>query len=113
LVEDEASLAEQLRTCDLLSLPVLTSAAQMMARTLANLCRLLFPSRVMISGPMAPNPAYWAYFEAAFHQEGLLGGIPSPPLLHAAASEALCIHGAAEPLLTRAVEHLLREGTSA
>jgi transcriptional regulator of PTS gene len=113
LVEDEARLAEQLRACDLLSLPVMASAAQMMAQTLANLCRLLFPSRVMVSGPLAANAAYWTCFKAAFRKQGLLSGIPSPPLLHAAASDTLCIHGAAEPLLTRAVEHLLRDGPSA
>lgn len=110
LVEDEATLATQLRDRDLVALPAMTVAAELVARTLANLCRLLFPQRVMVSGPLASNAAYWAQFDALFRQEGLLGGLALPPLLHEPASEALGIQGAAEPLLTLAVEGLLRGG---
>lgn len=110
LVEDEARLAEQLRGRDLVALPAMDLAAELVARTLANLCRLLFPQRVMVSGPLASNAAYWAHFDALFRREGLLGGLALPPLLHEPASEALGIQGAAEPLLTRAVEELLRGG---
>jgi transcriptional regulator of PTS gene len=110
LVEDEAQLAGQLHDKDLAGLPAMTEAAALVARALANLCRLLFPERVMISGPLAANAAYWARLDASFRQEGLLGGLSLPPLLHAPANESLGIHGAAEPLLTRAVERLLRSG---
>ncbi|MFC7554766.1 ROK family protein [Pseudoroseomonas wenyumeiae] len=79
LVEDEAGLAAQLRDRDLLALPAMAEAAELVARALANLCRLLFPQRVMVSGPLASNPGYWAHFDALFRQEGLLGGLSCRP----------------------------------
>jgi transcriptional regulator of PTS gene len=112
LVEDEARLAEQFPGLDLLARPAMAAATGLVARALANLCRLLFPERILVSGPLAANAAYWARFDAVFRQEGLLRGLSLPPLVHEPASETLGIHGAAEPLLTRAVERMLHGGAA-
>ncbi len=108
LVEDEAVLASQVADRNLVALPAMAEAAGLVARALANVCRLLFPERVLVSGPLAANPALWAEFAALYQREGMIGGLALPPLRHEAASEALGIEGAAAPLLTRAVEQLLR-----
>lgn len=107
LGEDEADLALQLRRCDIAALPEMVAAAKLMARAMANLCRLLFPDNVLISGPLVANAAYWALFEAAFRQEGPLGGLRLPVLQYEPAAPGHLLRGAASPLLIRAMEALL------
>ncbi len=105
---DEAGLALHLRGRDIAALPEMVAAAELMAQALANLCRLLFPDTVLISGPLVANAAYWALFEAAFRKEGLLGRLPLPVLQYEPAAPGHLLRGAASPLLTRAVGALLR-----
>lgn len=110
LGEDEARLSEQLSTCDLMSLPEIDQAARVLARALANACRLLFPNRIIVSGPFVANAQLWAHFDALFRAEGTLEGMAMPQLASERANPVFEIHGAAAPLLSRAVEALLRAG---
>lgn len=107
LPDDEATLGPQLRQHDLLAHPPAEAAARLMARTLANLCRLLFPQRLLVCGPLLENEPYRRHFEASFREETLLRGLALPPLLHAPADEMLAVRGAAAPLLERAAGDML------
>jgi transcriptional regulator of PTS gene len=108
LGEDEAVLGDQLATRDLVSLPEIDAAARILARALANACRLLFPQRIVVSGPLVANPRLWAHFATLFQAEGGMEGVAMPALSSVRASPAYEIRGAAAPLLSRAVEALLR-----
>ncbi|AMJ63213.1 ROK family protein [Bosea sp. PAMC 26642] len=107
LGEDEDGLAEALPACDLLGVPEVKEAARILARALANVCRLLFPSRIVVSGPLVANAALWAHFDALFRQEGAMEGLAVPQLSAVRASQSYEIHGAAAPLLGRAARALL------
>ncbi|MGO4403766.1 ROK family protein [Bosea sp. RAF48] len=109
LDQDEIRLARQLAGLDLLSLPEIDMAAQLLARALANACRLLFPARIAVSGPFSANPQLWARFNTLFRAEGTMDGFSVPDLSGVPASHLYEIHGAAAPLLSRAAEALLLE----
>lgn len=108
LGEDEARLSEQLAHCDLASLPEIDVAAQVLARALANACRMFFPARIIVSGPFIANAALWARFDALLRAEGAMQGLALPHLISVRASRHFEIHGAAAPLLSRAVAALLK-----
>jgi transcriptional regulator of PTS gene len=108
LGEDEQDLARQLRERDVLAVPAVAEAARLVARALVNLCLLLFPDRVMISGPLVGNAACRALFESDCRAEGMICGRPLPSLHYVSAGAAYLVRGAASPLLTQAVESLLR-----
>lgn len=107
LGEDEDGLAEALPACDLLAVSDIREATRILARALANVCRLLFPSRIIVSGPLVANAALWAHFDALFRQEGAMEGLAVPQLSAVRASQSYEIHGAAAPLLGRAARSLL------
>ena len=107
LAEDEAVLQAQLPDCDLLALPEIDAAARLVARALGNVCRLFFPARVTVTGPLVANARLWAHFDALFRAEGVMAGRAMPVLVADRASQRYEIRGAAEPLLSRAVERVL------
>jgi predicted NBD/HSP70 family sugar kinase len=109
LDQDEVRLARQLAGLDLLSLPEMETAVELVARALANACRMLFPARIAVSGPFSANPQLWARFNTLFRAEGTMDGFAVPDLAGAPASHLYEIHGAAAPLLSRATEALLLE----
>ncbi|WP_336810233.1 ROK family protein [Bosea sp. MMO-172] len=109
LDQDEIRLARQLAGLDLLSLPEMETAVELVARALANACRMLFPARIAVSGPFSANPQLWARFNTLFRAEGTMDGFAVPDLAGAPASHLYEIHGAAAPLLSRATEALLLE----
>nr|WP_047577604.1 ROK family transcriptional regulator [Methylobacterium sp. ZNC0032] len=109
LDQDEVRLARQLAGLDLLSLPEMETAVELLARALANACRMLFPARIAVSGPFSANPQLWARFNTLFRAEGTMDGFAVPDLAGAPASHLYEIHGAAAPLLSRATEALLLE----
>ena len=109
LDQNEIRLARQLAGLDLLALPEIELAAQLLARALANACRLLFPARIAVSGPFSANPQLWARFDTLFRAEGTMDGFAVPDLSGVPASHLFEIHGAAAPLLSRAAEALLLE----
>jgi len=107
LDQDEVRLARQLAGLDLLSLPEMETAVELVARALANACRMLFPARIAISGPFSANPQLWARFNTLFRAEGTMDGFAVPDITGVPASHLYEIHGAAAPLLSRATEALL------
>lgn len=109
LDQDEVRLARQLAGLDLLALGEVEMAAELLARALANACRMLFPARIAISGPFSANPQLWARFNTLFRAEGTMEGFAMPDLTGVPASHLYEIHGAAAPLLSRATEALLLE----
>lgn len=109
LEEDEARLARQLAGRDLVSLPEIDNATRLLARALANACRIFFPTRIAVSGPFAANAGLWAHFAALLRDEGTMDGLSMPQLTSVRASQLHEIHGAAAPLLGRATEALLRQ----
>lgn len=104
---DEAALARQVRTIDLLSLPAMDRAVDQVVVALANLCRILFPRRIILSGPFVANPRLWAEFHRRFQAEGVLTGVEAPDLLADQRSGDLELEGAASSLLTAATARLL------
>jgi transcriptional regulator of PTS gene len=109
LAEDEARLARQLASLDLADLPEIEHAARLLARALANACRVFFPTRIAVSGPFTANAGLWERFCALLRAEGMMDGIAMPRLASVRASRLHEIHGAAAPLLGRATEALLRQ----
>lgn len=109
LEEDEARLAAQLAGRDLAGLPEIDIAARLLARALANACRIFFPTRIAVSGPFVANPGLWAHFDGLLRAEGTMDGLAMPQLVSVRASQLHEIHGAAAPLLARATEALLRQ----
>lgn len=107
LVEDETRLLRQIAALDLLALPEIEAAARLLARSLANACRILFPARIWVSGPFVGHPQLWARLVTLFQAEGTMEGFALPELSHVAAGHRDEIHGAAGPLLSRAVEAML------
>lgn len=108
LAEDEDTLLAQLRELDLLSVAEVRDAAHHLARALANLCRILFPARVVLSSPLLGNAALWAHLDALFRAEGSLRGLSMPALRNDPMPAARGMAGAAGPLLARALEQELR-----
>ena len=79
LDEDEARLARQLSGRDLLSLPEIDTASRLLARALANACRIFFPARIAVSGPFVANPQLWAAFRRAAPGRGHAGRLHDAP----------------------------------
>lgn len=59
---DEVHLAEQLRQLDLLDFPSMREALTEVLCLTANLCRLLFPDRLILTGPFVQNPDIFHQF---------------------------------------------------
>lgn len=109
LGEDEETLADALAACDLLRVPEMDAAVVILARALANACRLLFPRRILVSGPLVANAALFARLDGLFRQEGAMAGFAMPPLSIVRASAAMEIEGAASALLGRALREALSD----
>ncbi len=69
---DESGLAEQLHRLDLLESPAMEDALKEVLRLTANLCRLLFPDRMILTGPFVQNPDIFSRFVQALEQAPLL-----------------------------------------
>ncbi|WP_282609517.1 ROK family protein [Pelagibius sp. Alg239-R121] len=69
---DESGLAGQLRQLDLLESPAMSEALKQMLRLTTNLCRLLFPDRIILTGPFVQNPEIFSRFVMTLEQAPLL-----------------------------------------
>lgn len=58
----ESGIAAHLARMDLRASPVVQGALSEMLRLTANLCRLLFPDRVILTGPFVQNPEVFSRF---------------------------------------------------
>lgn len=104
---DETKFGEQAHEYDLLQVPEMNEALDAMVVGLANLCRILFPRNVIISGPFTVNAAVWEIFNERFHEESGLAGSNRPQLISGQRNEELELEGAARPLLDQALERRL------
>lgn len=109
LSDEEEPLAEQLAGLPLMELSEVTVAINLMARSLANVCRLLFPTRAIITGPFVANASVWNAFETAFQSEGVMGSLQLPTLIADKFSQDYAVHGALRPLLNAGLETFLLE----
>ncbi|MGN7771299.1 ROK family protein [Phyllobacterium sp. 22552] len=113
LSEEEELLAGQLAGLSLVDVPEVTEAIKLMARSLTNVCRLLFPSRVIVTGPFVANEDVWQAFTSAFKTEGLIGSLELPTLIADKFSQDYVIHGACLPLLNAGLETFIRQNKRA
>jgi len=103
---DESAAAAQLEELDLTSGPVAARALESMVLAVGNLCRVLFPNRVIVSGPFVAHRPLWQAFRAAFERDGLLLDLPVPELISDQRSRQLELSGAAEPALGAGLQQL-------
>ncbi len=106
---DEIQAAEILRTMDLVAHPVFQRALQEMVRMVGNVCRVFFPTDLVISGPFVENPGAWAAFTSALSHQGMLVDLPMPRLDAQLASHQLEQEGASMPLLLQGLAQMLGE----
>ncbi|MFV0384489.1 ROK family protein, partial [Paracoccus sp. (in: a-proteobacteria)] len=69
---DESSLAPELGRIDLMSVGAMQEALSQMLRLTANLCRLFFPDRVILTGPFVQNPLIFRQFVDAISSAPLV-----------------------------------------
>lgn len=69
---DENGLADELQRLDIATAPVIEEALRQILRITGNLCRLLFPDRIILSGPFAQNPEIFRRFVDMIAQAPLL-----------------------------------------
>lgn len=105
---DEEQVAQELRYKDLSANPKLAVALEAMVLALANLCRVLFPKRVVVTGPLVGNAGLWELFRSKVRQEGVMVGYIDPEISLGTASGQMEIDGASAPLLRRGLIGLLR-----
>jgi predicted NBD/HSP70 family sugar kinase len=108
LSEDEEMAAEQMAGLSLIDLPEVDTAVSLMAGSLANVCRLLFPRRVIMTGPFIANTGVREAFETAFRSEGVIGMLDLPILIADKSSEEYVVRGAVRPLLNLGLETFIR-----
>lgn len=109
---DEIQAAEMLRGMALTEHPVFDRALNEMVLAVGNLCRIFFPTNLVVSGPFIENPSAWAAFTAAFSRQGLLVDLPMPRLEAQRAGHQLEQEGASMPLLLKGLSQLLDEASA-
>lgn len=109
LASDEAGFGAAAATLPLLDEPAVCRGLEELARVLANLCRVLFPDRVVVTGPFTEHPGVWDRFARCFADAPMMRGLPTPMLIPGQSSTDLEAQGAVSPLLTEAVLAGLRQ----
>ena len=69
---EESALGEHMRRIDPLRSTAMSEALAQVLRLTTNLCRLLFPDRVVLSGPFVQNPEVFGRFVQALERAPLL-----------------------------------------
>lgn len=107
--DDEENVAEILATHDLVNNATMQQAVSHMANAASNICRVFFPSRLIVSGPFVKNPQIWAAFCESFQQQNRFFGQSLPELSMSQMSRNSRIYGAALPVLEQALIELLTQ----
>jgi predicted NBD/HSP70 family sugar kinase len=110
---DEAQVAHEMRDRDLMSLPKVAVALDAMIMALANLCRVLFPKQIIVTGAFVENSALWDAFRNRLRQEGIMVGYDTADLILGERSDQMAIDGAVAPLLKRSLNRLLQTASDA
>jgi|GEM_PF-948078 len=106
---DETQAAELLRVMPLTEHPAFNLALQEVVLAACNLCRVFFPSHLVITGPFIENPGAWAAFTDAFARRGILVDLPLPRLEAQSSGHQLEQEGASAPLLMGGLLQLLND----
>ncbi len=109
---DETQVAALLQDAALVRHPVFKRALREVVLALVNLCRLFFPSEVVVSGPFIENTAVWRALKDALSAQDLLVGLPMPRMERQGAGHRLEQEGAAMPWLVQGVKRLIDESMS-
>ncbi|QKJ50294.1 hypothetical protein G9396_00095 [Providencia rettgeri] len=80
-----------------------------MAHAASNICRVFFPSRLIVSGLFVKNPQIWAAFCDSFQQQNRFFGQALPELSMSQISRNSRIYGAALPVLEQTLIELLAQ----
>jgi transcriptional regulator of PTS gene len=110
---DEVQAAELLQGMALTNHAVFERALQEVVRVLVNLCRLFFPTEVVVSGPFIENAQAWAALNQAFAAQDLLVDLPMPRLERQRAGHKLEQEGAAMPVLMNGLNDMLLRAAQA
>ena len=106
---DETQVAQLLQGLALTRNRIFKRALHEMIEVLVNLCRLYFPSEVVVSGPFIENAGVWNALTKALGQRDLLVGLPMPPLVRQRIGHQLEMEGACMPLLLQGLKQLVSE----
>jgi len=107
LSKDEEGFMTQATKYPLLENDKIRQAVDIMVATLGNLCRILFPSKVLLSGPFFANDEILAEFYRKFLGDGVLPHAPPPKLIYVEQSEQLETEGAAIPIIAGEIGKIL------
>ncbi|APC10844.1 ROK family protein [Providencia rettgeri] len=107
--DDEENVAEILASSDLANNSTMQQAISHMAHAASNICRVFFPSRLIVSGPFVKNPQIWAAFCDSFQQQNRFFGQALPELSMSQISRNSRIYGAALPVLEQTLIELLAQ----
>lgn len=105
--EDEELASGQIEAMQLTDLGEVRMAVTLMARALGNVCRILFPAKVFVTGPFIGNPGIHELLRSRFEAEGLVGTLTLPTLVAARSSVDYVLKGAMQPLYEIALRTLL------
>ncbi|MBX8782666.1 ROK family protein [Ochrobactrum sp. GRS2] len=81
-------------------------AIRLVARTLGNMCRILFPDRVYLTGPFTSNQAVFTQLCSQFQAEGLVGALKLPDVIMVQTENQDILHSAIRPLIESALGNL-------
>lgn len=110
LSKNEEDFMVQAAKFPLLEHDKIQQAVDMMVTTLGNLCRVLFPSKILLSGHFFANDEVLAEFYRKFLNDGVLPHVSPPKLTYVQQSEQLETEGAAIPVIVGEIEGRLRHG---
>ncbi|MGB3387570.1 MAG: ROK family protein [Pseudaminobacter sp.] len=105
--EDEELVSRQIETMQLTDIREVRMAVDLMARALGNVCRILFPAKVFVTGPFIGNADILELLRSRFEAEGLVGTLALPTLIAARSSIDYVLRGAMQPLYEIALRTLL------
>jgi len=103
----EDAIASIFSEQDLLGSPRVQTALANVVMTLANLCRVVFPETVVVTGPFVKNAQLRTAFREAFNMEGVLLDLPNPELISDGHSQQLEMLGMAGPSLNAGLNRLI------
>ena len=111
LPDNENEMAADLRRLDVDDVPVIRDALNEVLRVTANLCRLLFPDRIILTGPFAQNPEIFRRFVDAIAQAPLLKSLDMAQVTTVESTAGHEILGALADPLDKSLMRLIDQAT--
>ena len=106
---NENEMATELRRLDITEVPVIQQALGEVLRVTANLCRLLFPDRIILTGPFAQNPEIFRRFVETIARAPLLKSLDMAQVTMGDSNARHEIAGALAEPFNRSLMKLLSE----